>query len=314
VKKNEHGEAAMNKIQTSLSSLCVLFASVFISSFACAQTTEPAAPRIKLWDSAPGIVAGKDTDTDPTEPTMDIYLPQSQAPTAAVVVLPGGGYVHLATVKEGSSIAQMLNSHQIAAFVVRYRHAPRYQYPTPVLDAQRALRTVRFHAAEYNIDPRRVGVMGFSAGGHLAATLATQFDSGDLESADPIDHQNSRPDFAVLVYPVITLTQEEYVHKGSRQALLGDRHDLWPTLSPDLRVSPRTPPTFLVHATTDRTVPVENSVFFYLACRKNHVPAELHLFQNGPHGFGLAPTDPALRVWPDLMIAWMRRNKWISNN
>jgi acetyl esterase/lipase len=275
----------------------------------CAASPQ-SATRIKLWDTAPGIVAGKDTDTDPTVPTMDIYLP-AHGNGSAIIILPGGAYVHLSTVKEGSDVAHLLNGRGIAAFVVRYRHSPRYQYPIPMDDARRAIRFVRWRADQYKIDPHRIGVMGFSAGGHLAATIATQFDSSDAGASDPIDRENSRPDFAVLLYPVITLTQEQYVHKVSRKSLVGTRQELWQQLSAELHVTPQTPPIFLVHATTDKTVPVENSVLFYLACRKAGVSVELHLFANGPHGFGLAPSDPVLRVWPDLMFAWMSRNHWM---
>jgi acetyl esterase/lipase len=283
----------------------------FTAVEASAQTTQPAAQRIKLWEVTPGVAAGKDTDGDPTEPTMDVYLPAGQTATAGMLVLPGGGYTHLSTIREGSDVAKMLVSHGIAAFVVRYRHAPRYQYPAPVLDGQRAIRTVRAKAADFNVDPKRIGVIGFSAGGHLAATMATQFDAGKTDG-DAIDSESSRPDFVVLLYPVITLTDEQYVHKGSRTALLGDRHDLWASLSAEQHVTRQTPPVFLAQATTDRTVPVENSVLFYMACRKAGVPAELHLFEMGSHGFGLAATDAALKVWPELMVTWMGKNGWVE--
>jgi acetyl esterase/lipase len=283
----------------------------FTASLGLGQATQPAAPRLKLWTHAPGLVPGADTDTDPTEPTMDVYLPPPGAGVrSALIVLPGGAYTHLSTVREGSDIARMLVSHGIAAFVVRYRHSPRYQYPIPFLDGQRALRTVRADAAEYAIDPDKIGVIGFSAGGHLAATMATQFDSGDPSAADPIEQVSSRPDFAVLLYPVITLTDEPYVHKQSRLALVGNRRELWASLSADQRVTPDTPPVFIAQASTDTVVPPENSVLFYSACLRNNVSAELHIFQHGPHGFGLAANDPALSVWPQLLMAWMTRNHW----
>jgi acetyl esterase/lipase len=282
--------------------------------FALGQTTQPsAAQRIKLWDTTPGVVAGPDTDTDPTEPTMDIYLPPGGGTGAAVIVFPGGGYTHLSTIREGSDVAKVLVSHNIAAFVVRYRHAPRYSHPTPILDGQRAVRLVRAHAADYQIDPKRIGVLGFSADGHLAATLATNFDAGDPNSADPTDRVSSRPDFAALLYPVITLSDPTYAHKGSRDALAGKHPELWAQLSPEQHVTINTPPVFIAHATTDRTVPIENSLMFYEACHKAGVSVELHIFSHGSHGFGLAPTDPALRVWPDLMVSWMAANKWMGS-
>jgi acetyl esterase/lipase len=292
-----------------------LFVPFTFMSLASAQTTQPSVLRVKLWDVTPGVVAGKDTDTDPTEPTMDIYLPASGGgATAGIMVLPGGGYTHLSTVREGSDVAKVFVSHGIAAFVVRYRHAPRYQFPYPVMDAQRAIRTVRSKAGDYNVDPKRIGVIGFSAGGHLAATMATQFDSGKTgaDAGDAIDAVSSRPDFVALLYPVITFTDEKFVHKGSRTAFLGDRQDQWASESPELHVTKDTPPVFIAHATTDRVVPVENSIMFYTALHKAGVPVELHIFEIGAHGFGLAPTDPALRVWPDLLVTWMEKNKWVA--
>jgi acetyl esterase/lipase len=296
--------------------LLAFAAAGLIAASAFAQTSAPStlavppgATRIKLWPVTPDVIAGRDTDVDPLEPTMDIYLPPpDQATGAAVVVFPGGGYTNLSTKREGSDEAAMLLSHHVAAFVVRYRHAPRYHYPTPILDGQRALRIVRSKAAEYKINPNRIGVMGFSAGGHLAATMATSFDAGNPTAADEIDRVSSRPDFAVLLYPVITFTDEQNVHKGSRTALAGNHPELYAQLSPELHVTKDTPPVFLAHASPDKTVPVENSVLFYLACHKAGIPAELHIFEQGSHGFALAQTDPALRVWPDLMVTWMNKN------
>jgi acetyl esterase/lipase len=243
---------------------------------------------------------------------MDIYLPPSEkASGAAVVVLPGGGYVNLSMTNEGSSIAKMLVSHDIAAFVVRYRHGPRYHYPAPQIDGQRALRTVRSKAAEYHIQPDRIGVLGFSAGGHLAASLAT-LDIPAPEHPDEIDKLSARPDFAVLMYPVINLTDDAVTHKGSRTALTQEDPALFAQLSPEQHVSKETPPVFIVQGMDDRTVPVMNSVLFYEACLKNKVPAEMHLFENGRHGFGLGGNDPSLSSWPDLMVKWMAHNKWLA--
>jgi acetyl esterase/lipase len=297
----------------SLRTSIVLLVSVLFTSAAFGQSTQPTTQRVKLWDTTPDIVAGHDTDTDPTEPTLDIYLPPPGTATgAAMIVLPGGSYTHLSTTREGADVARMLNRHGVAAFVLRYRHGPRYQYPIPMLDARRAIRLVRSGAAEFGVDIHRVGVIGFSAGGHLAATVATQFDAGDAANADPVERESSRPDFAALLYPVITLSDEASVHKQSRQSLTGGRKELYATLSADQRVTHDTPPIFLAHASTDPVVPVQNSVLFYLACRKNGVPVEMHLFQAGPHGFGLAPTNPALAVWPQLMLNWMSRNQWLT--
>jgi acetyl esterase/lipase len=290
-----------------------IVAMVFTLSTA-ARAADPATQptRMKLWETTPGIVAGDDADANPTEPTIDAYLPApGKATQAAVVILPGGGYTHLSTVREGSEVAAMFVSHNITAFVVRYRLSPRYHYPTPVLDAQRALRIVRARAAEYHINPARIGIMGFSAGGHLASTVSTQFDAGQPDAPDPIDRVSSRPDFSILLYPVITFTDETAVHRGSRTALVGNDQTLWEKLSSEKHVTHDTPPTCLVQASDDRTVPVANSIMYYQALRKNNVIAELHIFQAGGHGFGLAANNEELRVWPEIVVGWMKANKWI---
>jgi acetyl esterase/lipase len=173
-------------------------------------------------------------------------------------------------------------------------------------DAQRAIRTVRSKAAEYRLMPDRIGIMGFSAGGHLASTAGTHFDAGTPGAADPIDRVSSRPDFMVLGYPVISFG--EFTHQGSRRSLLGDNPDpkLVESLSNETQVTPQTPPTFLFHTTNDNAVPVENSVMFYAALHKAGVPAELHIYERGPHGVGLAPTDEALSSWPARLADWLR--------
>ncbi len=281
---------------------------------AAGQTTRPTTRRIKLWDVTPDVVEGKDTDTNPTEPTMDIYLPPPDRNTGTgIVVLPGGGYNHLSTTLEGTEIGNWLVSRGIAGFVVRYRHAPRYHNPIPLRDAQRALRIARLRADEFHISAKHVGVMGFSAGGHLAAWVSTRFDPGNPDAADPVDRQSSRPDFSVLVYPVITFTEAAYVHKGSRNALLASSDEaLWAQMSPEQHVTGETPPAFLVHGSADAVVPAENSILYYMACHKNHVLAELHILQSGKHGFGLALKDSALGVWPTLLVNWLNVNKWLN--
>ena len=228
-------------------------------------------------------------------------------------MLPGGAYVNLSMKNEGSDVARMWLTHNVAAFVVRYRHAPRYHHPIPLMDAAGGIRTVRSKAAEFHIDPNKIGILGFSAGGHLAASVATMYDSGPKpENPDVIDGISARPNFAILMYPVIDLTDNAVVHKGSRTNLTQDDSSLFAQLSPQLHVTKDTPPVFLVHGTNDRTVPVMNSVLFYEACVKAGVPAELHIFSNGPHGFGLGGTDEALRTWPDLAVKWLERNKILS--
>lgn len=262
-----------------------------------------------LWPKgAPGAVGDKPAD----KPTLTAWpAPPEKANGSAVVVCPGGGYGHLAMDHEGKQVAEWLNGFGVSAFVLKYRIAPRYHHPAPLQDAQRALRTVRARAEQWKVDPKRVGILGFSAGGHLASTAGTHFDSGRPDAEDPVERQSCRPDFMVLVYPVISLTTR-YCHKGSRRNLLGAKPDakLVESLSNEKQVTPQTPPTFLIHADGDRGVPAENSILFYLALRKAKVPAEMHVFDKGYHGFGLATPDRArghesLGTWPELCRKWM---------
>jgi acetyl esterase/lipase len=258
-----------------------------------------------LWpNGAPGAQGNEEID----QPSLAGYIvPAGRGTGTAVVVCPGGGYRNLAMDHEGDQIAKWLNSLGVSAFVLKYRLGPKYHHPVELGDAQRAIRTVRYKAAEYRVLPGRVGIMGFSAGGHLASTAGTHFDAGNAAAADPIDRIGSRPDFLVLGYPVISFTTP-YTHKGSLQNLLGDNPDpkLVESLSNELQVTPGTPPTFLFHTTADATVPVENSVLFYLALRKAGVPAEMHIYEHGPHGVGLAQTDEALSSWPARLADWLR--------
>jgi acetyl esterase/lipase len=264
-----------------------------------------------LWPDGPGGkngAPGAQGETAADRPTLRVYLPTVPNPTkTGVVVAPGGGYTHLSMNKEGEDIALWLNSHGVAAFVLRYRLGPVYHHPIEIGDAHRAIRTVRERAAEYGIAADHVGMWGFSAGGHLTATAGTRYDAGEASSADPIERMSSKPDFLVLSYPVITL-EAPLAHAGSRKYLLGDTPDpaLVSELSAEKHVTADTPPTFLFATTDDGTVPVLNSVMFYEALVKAKVPAELHLYQHGPHGVGLAPGFPDLKGWSDLLAAWMR--------
>jgi acetyl esterase/lipase len=258
-----------------------------------------------LWtDGAPGAQGTQDED----KPTLAPYIvPQGRGTGTAVIVCPGGGYEHLSMDKEGDQIARWLNSIGVTAFVLKYRLGPKYRHPVELGDAQRAIRTVRSKAVEYRVSPDRVGIMGFSAGGHLASTAGTHFDAGKADATDPIDRLSSRPDFLVLVYAVISF-KPPYVHRGSLRALLGDQPDpkLVENLSNELQVTAQTPPTFLFHTSGDTTVPAENSALFYLALRKAGVPAEMHIYERGPHGVGLAQTDEALSTWPGRLADWLR--------
>jgi acetyl esterase/lipase len=265
-----------------------------------------AEPRtMALWEGkAPGALGKGEAD----RPTITRYAVWSSAmPTAAVIVFPGGGYDHLAMNHEGRQIANWLNGAGITAFVVAYRLGPRYHHPVELEDAQRAIRTVRARAAEFGILPNKIGVMGFSAGGHLASTTETHFDLGNAAAADPIERVSSRPDFAVLAYPVITMSAE-YMHRGSRNHLIGENPpaELAREMSGELNVTAQAPPTFIFSSSTDTEVPPENSVAFYLALLKAGVPAELHIFEKAPHGVGLDLADPAMGEWSTLLLHWLR--------
>ena len=258
-----------------------------------------------LWSGgAPGALGTADADV----PAITVYLPRTMAPgTPAMVVCPGGGYGALAANHEGRQVANYLNSLGMAAFVLRYRLGPKYHHPVQLGDAQRAIRTVRARAAEWRIDPARIGIMGFSAGGHLAMTASTLFDAGNAQAGDAVDRVSSRPDFAVLGYPVVSMTAA-WTHQGSKRNLLGDAPDaeLAKKLSGELAVTKETPPTFLFQTNQDAAVPAENSVHYYLALRQAGVPAEMHVFERGPHGVGLANNDPALSAWSGLLANWLR--------
>jgi acetyl esterase/lipase len=280
--------------------LCLLL------SLAVPLLAQPAPPKAELlWPGgAPGALGTADEDQPSITPHV---VPAGRGTGTAVIVCPGGAYQHLSMDKEGEQVAAWLNSVGVTAFVLKYRLGPRYHHPIELGDAQRAIRTVRFKAAEYRVDPARIGILGFSAGGHLASTAGTHFDAGKPDAADPIDRIGSRPDFLVLCYAVISL-HDPLAHVGSRVNLLGNSPDpaLVDNLSNESQVTAQTPPTFLFHTANDRTVPVENSVNFFLALRKAGVPAEMHIYENGPHGMGLAPTDATLSSWTVRLEAWLR--------
>lgn len=245
-------------------------------------------------------------------PEIVVFLPAKKNATGqAVIICPGGGYAYLSYDWEGTDVAKLLNGKGIAAIVLKYRlpNAKSNITPhlSPLMDAKRAIRMVRANAGKWNINKNDVGIMGFSAGGHVASTLATHFDDGDKNAKDSIEQQSSRPDFAVLVYPVITMNKQ-FTHMGSRNNLLGNNPDssLVNLYSNELQVTKQTPPSFLVHATDDKAVPVENSLRFYEALKNNGVSAEMHIFPHGGHGFGLALGKGELETWPDLLVAWMR--------
>ena len=242
-----------------------------------------------------------------SEAEMYIYLPEKEMNTgAAVVICPGGGYRIEAMDHEGFDIAAFLEENGIAGIVLKYR-LPYGHHEVPSSDARRAIRTVRAHAEEWGIDPDKIGIAGSSAGGHLASTAGTVFDFGNAGSDDPVEHQSCRPDFMLLLYPVITM-DEKYTHLGSRENLIGKGHDmkLVRKYSNELNVTKETPPTFLVLADDDKAVVPQNSIGFYSALKKYDVPAEMHIFQYGGHGFGIRKEGRPSDNWPYMFVDWLK--------
>lgn len=242
-----------------------------------------------------------------SEAEMYVYLPKIGINTgAAVVICPGGGYMIEAMDHEGYDLAEWLTTQGVAGIVLKYR-LPYGHDQIPLEDAQRALRIVRQKAAEWGINPAKVGIAGSSAGGHLASTAGTRFDLGKPESTDPLEKYSCRPDFMLLLYPVITFN-EEFGHMGSRTNLIGsgNKWELVEKYSNELHVTPQTPPTFLILADDDGGVPPRNSIEFYMALKKNKIPAEMHIFRDGGHGFGMTKKNLPVDQWPNLFAQWMK--------
>ena len=290
-----------------------------VLAFASIMAAEPVV--IPLWpEGVPNLRADasdeKTTDhrtSNVHNPSLTIYpAPAGKATGTAVIVCPGGGYVRLAMDKEGSEYADWLNARGITAFVLKYRMVE-YGQPAPLQDALRAIRLVRSRAAEFGIEPGRIGIMGSSAGGHLASSAATLFDAPEGKTGASLDAISGRPDFAILCYPVITMT-EPHTHAGSRKALLGENPTpkLIARWSTENQVTPATPPAFLFHTTEDGAVPVENSLAFYAALKRHKVPAELHVFEKGGHGVGMRSGNGPTSDWPERLEAWLRLHDWIA--
>jgi acetyl esterase/lipase len=292
-----------------------------------ADAASPAAsaashPVIDLWpEGVPDIKPNATPDKEERpgtfsgihRPTMVVYAPPAGAPKAdtAVVFCAGGGYVHVAVGVDGGGVTKWLNSLGITVFVLKYRSVE-YGHPAPLRDVLRAMRIVRSRAAEFGIRPDHIGVVGGSAGGHLTASAGTLYDAPEGRTGAEIDKVSARPDFLVMIFPVVTM-EEPYVHKASRTALLGPNpsEELKKHLSVELQVTKDTPPTFLVHSTADNTVPVENSLLFFQAMRNAKAPIEMHLYPRGPHGDGMSPALGPISEWPKHCEDWMRFNGWL---
>lgn len=269
--------------------------------------------KVRLWpQGAPAAMGDEDKD----QPFLLCWpAPKETATGAAFVVCPGGGYGGLAADHEGTQVAKWLNGLGVSAYVLHYRLGTNgYHYPVQLMDVQRAVRWVRSKAADHGRDPGRIGIIGFSAGGHLTSMAATLFDEKPAGmTADKIDQASARPDVAVPVYPVISMS-DATAHQGSRKNLLGPDHTeeqaRW--VSTQLRVTENTPPIFLFQTNQDSVVPAENAVAFYLACRQKGVPAELHVYEPGPHGVGLSLGDPVLGTWPGHLRDWLRNRGFLK--
>ncbi|MAI30532.1 MAG: alpha/beta hydrolase [Rubripirellula sp.] len=285
---------------------------IAIPAFAQDPKTDPMRRTTELlWPDGPPGAGGKE---DGDFPQLIITQVESEVPTAAVVILPGGGYHGHAMGHEGYQFADWFAAMGIPSAICTYRLRGKgndgkgYGHPRPMQDAQRAIQTLRARAKEFNIDPDRVGVIGFSAGGHLCSTVSTHFLAAKLTAEDPIVRVSSRPDFSILCYPVIAF-DKPYTHRGSQQNLIGDNPDpkLIEELSNERQVTSDTPPTFIFHTAADKVVPVENSLQYYLALQRNRVPSELHVFPEGRHGVGLAQQLPGASQWPGLCKEWLKR-------
>ncbi len=275
-----------------------------------AATQPSAAPIVLFSGGAPGALGDKDSDI----PTLTPYLP-SQPNGTAIVICPGGGYGGLAP-HEGRDYALFLRDRGISAFVLKYRLGSKgYRHPAMLQDAARALRYVRANAKQYQINPAAIGIMGSSAGGHLASTLLTHFDAGNPQAADPIEKVSSRPDFGILCYAVITM--KELTHGGSRKNLLGDNPspELIQLLSNELQVTDQTPPCFIWHTWEDKSVKIENSLNFAAALQAHKIPFDLHIYQKGGHGIGLADRQYPFanhHPWADDLVFWLKANGWLT--
>lgn len=280
---------------------------------------DPGPQTFPLWPGKAPLAVG---DSAADKPELTAYKPEKPNGTA-VVICPGGGYGFLADDHEGKQVAEFFVKQGVTAFVLKYRivtkDRPGPLGDAPLMDAQRAIRTVRAKAKDYGVEPKRVGIMGFSAGGHLASTATTHFDAGLLKDGDEVDKQSCRPDFAILAYPVITF-DDAVTHKGSRTNLIGANPDakLVERFSNEKHVTKDTPPVFLFHTSADTAVLPENAVRFYLACKAAKVPVEMHIYEKGRHGVGLG-RDPkwtggekSVATWPDRLSDWMKARELLK--
>ncbi|MDR2440466.1 MAG: alpha/beta hydrolase [Planctomycetaceae bacterium] len=307
------------KTNFSLTTFLFIFCSPIFINTVFMNTVVHAAEQkqITLWEQgAPNALGTEEKD----KPRITVWFPdKNNATDMAVIVCPGGGYAGLALDHEGKQIGEWFHSFGVTAVILEYRHRGKgYGHPNPLLDVQRAIRTVRFHANDWGIDPAKIGVMGFSAGGHLASTAGTHFDNikepnSEKIPNDEIDKMSCRPDFMILCYPVIQFATK-FTHIGSQNNLIGANapKELIDYYSNEKHVTEKTPPTFIFFTNEDTAVPAENGIAFYLALRKHKIPAELHIYQKGAHGQGLAKNRTGNEIWPELCKAWLINNGFLK--
>jgi acetyl esterase/lipase len=296
---------------------------LLFSFFANSQTID----NMKLWPNQAPYSDGKATPMKEVRPAffgnigeaeLDIYRPDpAKANGTAVIICPGGGYVGEALIKEGSDVAKWFNSYGVTGIVLKYRipgaDGVTNREKAPLSDAQRAIRYIRSKSAELSLKSNQIGIMGFSAGGHLASTAGTHYDQGDAQATDPVEKMSCRPDFMLLIYPVVSM-DSTITHRGSRQNLLGKNPDPEKVkyYSADQNVTSDTPPTFLVHATDDKTVKVDNSINLYFALQRMGIPVEMHIFEKGGHGFGLDQMKGTALSWPDRCKGWLEQHNLLK--
>lgn len=260
---------------------------------------------ILLWPNGAPYAKGN----EPTDcPSITPYLLNNDKENSCVIVCPGGGFNHLAEPKEGETIAKWLNEIGLSAVVLHYRVAP-YEHPCPMLDAQRAIRLLRYKSKEWRIDPKRIGIIGFSAGGHLAATAGTHYDAGSPEADDPVERESSKPDVMVLCYALISMLDTPY-----SKYLLGEHatDEMKLRLSNEMHVTSDTPPTFLWITADDQKVPVKPNLLFASALSEHQVPYEMHIFESGRHGLALAVDHPSIKYWTHLCQLWLERQGFLQ--
>ena len=302
---NIPSKITMSKPSAFLVVSATLSAVIFLG-FPPAFGEEPEQKIVPLWsDGAPNAIGSEPKDN----PNITIHIVKSEQPTGALVICPGGGYGGLAMDHEGRQICEWANRIGLTAILCDYRHRGKgYGHPAPLHDAQRAMRMARANAQLWNIDPTKIGIIGFSAGGHLVSTVITQFDAGDKDASDPVSKESSRPDFAILCYPVISMGSS-FTHRGSEVNLLGKNanQETLEKFASERNVRTDTPPTFLMHTSEDKAVPPQNSLVFYQAMVAKNIPGELHIYQKGTHGIGLGKSIPGTSDWPLACQRWLHQ-------